>query len=74
MADQPYVASLIQARDAAARNLAEVLASPKPGYSIAGVSLSWDQYVSMLVDNLDKINRLIQQGGSPFCVVSRGKP
>lgn len=70
---QPYALSLIQARDAAAQTLADVLSEKKPSYSVNGVSFSWEQYAASLVKNVEDLTKLIQQGQSPFWNVSRGK-
>ena len=66
MADTPdYVTSLIQARDNAAARLAEILASPKPSYTVHGHSVSWTEYQKMLAEQLAQCNQLITQG-TPF--------
>ena len=63
MADAPdYLTSLIQARDNAAARLAEILASPKPSYTVHGHSVSWTEYQEMLGEQIKAIDQLIAQG------------
>jgi len=57
--------------------LEEILASPKPSYTIEGQSVSWTEYQKMLVDiisgSTDTINKLKQlQSQEPYEFVSRG--
>ncbi len=71
---QPYVAALIQARQSAAQTLADVLGEKKPSYSVNGVSFSWEQYAASLTKQIEDLTKLIQQGQSPFWVLSKGRP
>lgn len=68
-----YRDNLITTRDQIAARLAEVTDSPKPNYSIDGQSVSWAEYFSTLTGQLEAINKLIQQAGSPFMTISRWK-
>lgn len=43
-----YIDDLRTARESAAARLKEVLAAPKPSYSIDGQQVSWTQYTEML--------------------------
>jgi hypothetical protein len=51
----------------------EITADPKPTYSLEGQSVSWESYLSMLLDKLETLNKAIQQAGSPFQVTHRGR-
>ena len=63
MADAPdYLTSLAMARDNAAARLAEILASPKPSYSVHGHTVSWNEYQEMLLRQIAACNQLIAQG------------
>lgn len=71
---QAYVDSLILARDEAARQLSEMVADRKISYSIGGLSMSWTEYQKHLIDTIEQLTRQIQQGQSPFWVMSRARP
>ena len=74
MAAQPYVASLILARDEAARQLSEMVADRKVSYSIGGLSMSWTEYQKHLIDTINQLTEAIQRGQAPFWVMSKGRP
>lgn len=50
--------------------LSDLSSNPKPSYSIDGQSVSWSEYFSMVSDQLDKINALIN-AENPYCIVSQ---
>lgn len=50
--------------------LSDLSANPKPSYSIDGQSVSWSEYFSMVSDQLDKINALIN-AENPYCIISQ---
>jgi hypothetical protein len=52
---------IIEARDAAADRLVDVLADPKPSYSIDGETVQWSAYADMLQRQIEKMNQLAQQ-------------
>ena len=53
--------NLTTARDNYAQRLAEISANPKPNYNVEGTSYSWTDYQKMLIDNLERLNGLIDQ-------------
>lgn len=55
-----------------AAQLRQISASPKPNYSIDGVSYSWSEYQQMLFTQMKALKELIQQEDTPFIVYSRG--
>lgn len=65
------LASLQAAYSALAANLATVLASPQPNYSVDGESVSWADYVAMLTDKMRALKIQIQLEGGPFQIRSR---
>lgn len=55
--------------------IASVTASPKPSYSLNGQSVSWEQYLSTLMRQVQAINMLIQvedNGGRPQWIMTQG--
>lgn len=66
-----YAENLVTTRNQIAATLAEITLNPKPSYSVANQSVSWNEYRSSLMADLEKLNALIQQSGSPFCIVSK---
>lgn len=68
-----YAENLETARDNIAAIIAEITADPKPTYSLEGQSVSWESYLSMLLDKQEVLNKAIQQAGSPFQVTHRGR-
>lgn len=51
----------------------DLTANPKPSYSIGERSVSWSDYLSMLIDKREALQKLIQQAGHPFTVISKGQ-
>lgn len=66
-----YAANLATTRNQIAERLVEVTAEKKPTYSIGDRSISWESYVSMLIGQLEELNKAIQQSGAPFSRRSR---
>lgn len=66
--------NLETARSNMAARLAEITANPKPDYSIDGKSVSWSGYVSMLTDQMQRINALIQAEGGPQWLPTQAIP
>lgn len=64
------MATLAQNLQAAIDNigvqLASMTADPKPSYSVAGRSISWDEHFNALVENQGKLYGLLQKAGGPF--------
>lgn len=54
---------LKESRDNLVNQLATLTASPKPTYSIAGRSVSWESYQVMLVDQIEKLEAMIGKYG-----------
>jgi translation initiation factor 2 alpha subunit (eIF-2alpha) len=54
---------LKESRDNLVNQLATLTAAPKPTYSIAGRSVSWESYQKMLVEQIEKLEALIQKYG-----------
>jgi hypothetical protein len=67
----PWQHNIALARDRAAETLAEILASPKPTYSIHGQSYTWTDYATMLREQIAECNKLLAQA-EPFEEVSNG--
>lgn len=63
-------ANLQTALDQISQLIVDVTASPKPDYSIDGVSYSWGSYLSMLLDKQQTLLQLIQQVSGPYEVFS----
>ena len=43
------------------------------GITLEGQSVSWESYLSMLIDKQEALNKAIQQAGSPFQKTKRGR-
>ncbi len=61
-------------RDSMIARLKEILASPKPSYSIDGVSYQFTAYQRMLIDKLETINALIISCEGPVSSVDVAVP
>jgi hypothetical protein len=66
-----YIDDLTTARNNFASKLAEVSASPKPTYNIDGQSVSWTEYYRFLSEQVERLNKQINDG-EPFEEVSMG--
>ncbi|MBN2293497.1 MAG: hypothetical protein JXM70_13795 [Pirellulales bacterium] len=51
--------------------IAQVTANPKPGYTLDGQKVSWDEYLARLRDTVDWCERKLA-GHEPFEIHSRG--
>jgi len=70
-----YTDNLVEARENAAARLKEVLANPKPSYSVNGQTVQWSAYCNMLTETISRLNRLIAEGepdGMPVEIISQG--
>ncbi len=47
---------------------------PRLQYSLDGESYDWAGYQSMILDQIPKLNALIQAESLPWCIVSRARP
>ena len=70
-AHQQYIENLFTARNGAAATLAQILTSPKPSYAVHGHRYSWDEYQTMLREQISGINQLLSEG-LPFESISQG--
>ena len=50
--------------------LAQILASPKPTYTVEGQTVNWTEYQKMLMDNVAALKQL--QSQAPYEFISRG--
>lgn len=48
--------------------------SPRPDYGKDGQSVSWSSHFNNLMNQLENLEKRIQQAGAPFWRVSRAKP
>ena len=73
-----YTDNLVLARDRAATKLAAIMADPKPSYNSDGQSVDHTEFVQMLTDAIDRLNKLIDRGdtqdGASGIVVSTVVP
>lgn len=70
-----YLDDLRAARDQAAARLKEILAAPKPSYSIDGQQVSWTEYTRMLRQTVADLTTDIthgEQSEQPYEIHSRG--
>lgn len=56
-----------------AQQIADVTANPQPSYSENGRSVSWSEYLALLIDKQKALLQAIQLAGGPFEIVSRAK-
>lgn len=49
----------------------QVTASPQPSYSVQGISYSWSEYLSMLVEQQAKLQEVAIFLSGPYELVSR---
>lgn len=64
------ISSLTTARSNLMTALATESANPKPSYSIGNRSVSWDDWRSKMIDDIDKLSELIVKL-DPFFIVTR---
>ncbi len=65
---------LTTARDQVAARIKEITASANPDYSEDGASYSKAQYLVILVQRLQELQKAIQVLSGPFLLRSRAKP
>lgn len=54
-----------------AQQIADVTANPQPSYSENGRSVSWSEYLSLLIDKQKALLQAIQMAGGPFEIQQR---
>lgn len=57
-----------------AAQIREITTQPKPDYSVGGQSISWGSYLSMLTEQLQKLQAAQQALQGPFQKVTRMRP
>lgn len=57
-----------------AAQIKDITLNPKPTYSVNGQSVSWESYLSMLTDQLVKLQAAQQSLAGPFQRISRMRP
>jgi len=57
-----------------AAQIKDITADPKPTYSVNGQSVSWESYLSMLTEQLIKLQTAQQSLAGPYQRVSRMRP
>jgi len=57
-----------------AAQIKDITLNPKPTYSVNGQSVSWESYLSMLTDQLIKLQTAQQSLAGPFQRISRMRP
>ena len=73
MATPSYQTKLETAREQIAARIVEITQAPKPDYSIDGESYSHASYLDTLTRQLESLNKLIQQAGSPIHKITIGR-
>ena len=53
--------------------IADLTLNPRPNYSLDGRSYSWNELLSSLIENENKLLVAIQAADGPFEVVTRGE-
>jgi len=52
----------------------DITANPKPDYSVNGQSISWSSYLSMLTEQVSKLQQAQQSLAGPYQRISRMRP
>lgn len=52
--------------------IATITASPQPSYSVQGVSYSWSEYLSMLTEQMEKLQEIEIFLSGPYQLISKG--
>ncbi len=52
--------------------IAQVTANPQPSYSVQGVSVSWSEYLSQLVEQQTKLQEIYIFLSGPYELVTQG--
>ena len=70
-----WIDDITTARDSAAANLAAVLASPRPSYTVGEKTFEFNEYVAELRATIDGLTATIDdQAATPFEISSEGVP
>jgi len=69
----PEVENLVESLNAAECRLTEIMATPKPNYSVDGQSVSWGDFRKSLIENIRELQTMINER-CPFELKSRGYP
>jgi hypothetical protein len=56
-----------------AQLIADVTVNPQPSYSENGRSVSWSEYLAMLIDKQKALLQAIQMAGGPFEIPQRAR-
>lgn len=57
-----------------AAQIKDITANPKPDYSVNGQSISWASYLSMLTEQITKLQQAQQSLAGPYQRISRIRP
>jgi hypothetical protein len=57
-----------------AATIKDITLNPKPDYSVNGQSVSWASYLSMLTDQITKLQQAQQSLAGPYQRISRMRP
>jgi hypothetical protein len=57
-----------------AAQIKDITANPKPDYSVNGQSISWASYLSMLTEQITKLQQTQQTLAGPYQRISRIRP
>lgn len=57
-----------------AAQIKDITANPKPDYSVNGQSISWASYLSMLTEQVTKLQQAQQSLAGPYQRISRIRP
>jgi len=57
-----------------AATIKDITLNPKPDYSVNGQSVSWASYLSMLTDQITKLQQAQQTLAGPYQRISRMRP
>jgi hypothetical protein len=57
-----------------AAQIKDITANPKPDYSVNGQSISWASYLSMLTEQITKLQQAQQTLAGPYQRISRIRP
>lgn len=66
-----YLNALKVSRDQLAATLQDITSNPSPSYSLDGESISWAEYKTGLINDIEKLNQLILVAQSPYWKVSK---
>lgn len=63
---------LIAAKANIATIIKNITANPKPTYTENGRTISWNEYLSSLIQQSEAFDKMLQRSAGPFEVVSQG--